>query len=151
MLHEHGLVLSQVARARVEIDSSRLVVLNAAIKIDEGNAKLALREIAQAKILVPQMLGRVLDDAIQIFGGAGVSQDTPLAQMWASARTMRIVDGPDEVHLLQLGRGEAKRAEAVRALLAKQSALEADFFAAYGLSKVDRLQLGWTSDTKPKL
>ncbi|KAH6697231.1 acyl-CoA dehydrogenase/oxidase [Plectosphaerella plurivora] len=151
MLHEHGLVLSQIARARVEIDSSRLVVLNAAIKIDEGNAKQALKEIAQAKILVPQMLGRVLDDAIQVFGGAGVSQDTPLAQMWASARTMRIVDGPDEVHLLQLGRGEAKRAEAVKALLAKQERLEAEFFAAYGLTKVDRLQLGWTAETKPKL
>ncbi|KAM0330105.1 hypothetical protein ACHAQA_004277 [Verticillium albo-atrum] len=134
-----------------EIDASRLVVLNAAIKIDEGNAKVALKEIAEAKILVPEMLSRVLDGAIQVYGGAGVSQDTPLAQMWANARTMRLVDGPDEVHMLQLGRRESRRADATRTLLAQQKALEAEVFKKYNMIKLDSLHMGWTSETKPKL
>ncbi|KAH7240514.1 hypothetical protein FSOLCH5_010742 [Fusarium solani] len=151
MLHEHGHVITQVAQARVDIDASRFVVLNAAVKIDKGGAKSAIREIAEAKILVPKMLCRILDNAIQIYGGAGVSQDTPLAYMWASARTMRLVDGPDEVHMLQLGRRESRRAEAVRARLQAQKELEQDLFSAYKLDKVDALHMGWTSDTKPKL
>ncbi|KAJ9150191.1 Acyl-CoA dehydrogenase/oxidase [Pleurostoma richardsiae] len=151
MLHEHGLVLSRVARARIGIDSARLVVLNAAVKMDEGNAKLAMKEIAEAKVLVPQVLDRVLDNAIQIYGGAGVSQDTPLAYMWASARTMRLVDGPDEVHLLQLGKRECRRAQEVRERLEKQKVLEEKLFQYYNLSKVDPLHLGWTHETKPKL
>jgi acyl-CoA dehydrogenase len=151
LLHEHGLVLGQVARARIDIDAARLLVLNAAIRIDNGNAKLALTEIAEAKVLVPAMLGRILDDAIQIYGGAGVSQDTPLAYMWASARTMRLVDGPDEVHLLQLGRKESRRAVDVRAKLEKQSSIEAKLFGQYDLKKSDPLYMGWTAATKPKL
>jgi acyl-CoA dehydrogenase len=101
-LSEHGTIIAQVAQSRVEIDAARLVVLNAAIKIDELNAKSALLEIAEAKILVPNMTLEVLDRAMQAFGGAGLSQDTPLAAMWAHARTLRIVDGPDEVHLMQV-------------------------------------------------
>jgi acyl-CoA dehydrogenase len=151
MLHEHGLVLGQVARARIEIDAARLVVLNAAMKIDIGNAKSALAEIAQAKVLVPGMLCRILDDAIQIHGGAGVSQDTPLAYMWASARTMRLVDGPDEVHLLQLGRLESRRAADVREGLERQSSIEVALFEQYNMRKVDPLYMGWTATTKPKL
>lgn len=76
---------------------------NAAITIDQGSAKTALKEIAQAKVLVPKTLLQTLDWAIQAYGAAGVCQDTPLAYMWAHGRTMRIVDGPDEVHLMQLG------------------------------------------------
>lgn len=76
--------------------------MNAAIKIDELNAKRALLEIAEAKILVPSTTLTVLDRAMQAFGGAGLSQDTPLAVMWANARTLRIVDGPDEAHLMQV-------------------------------------------------
>lgn len=151
MLHQHDLITGRVAQARLDIDASRLVVLNAAIKIDAGDAKYALREIAEAKIMVPKMLGQVVDDAVQIFGAAGVSQDTPLAAMWANARTMRLVDGPDEVHLLQLGRREYRRSTAVRALLEKQKGLEQEFFRKYGVVKTDKLALGWTSETKPKL
>lgn len=150
MLHTQGSVLTQVARSRAEIDSGRLVVLNAAIKMDNGNAKVAMKEIAAAKILVPQMLQRVLDDAIQIYGGAGVSQETPLAYMWANARTMRIVDGPDEVHLLQLGKREAKRATAIREQLERQKVVEAALFQEYSLKKVDPLDMGWRK-TKSKL
>jgi acyl-CoA dehydrogenase len=101
-LAEHGTIIAQIARSRIEIDASRLIILNAAIKIDEMNAKSALLEIAEAKILVPNMTLDVLDRAMQAFGGAGLSQDTPLAAMWAHARTLRIVDGPDEVHLMQV-------------------------------------------------
>ncbi|KAH7109896.1 acyl-CoA dehydrogenase/oxidase [Dendryphion nanum] len=151
LLHEHGLVLGQVARARIEIDAARLIVLNAAIKIDKGNAKLALTEIAEAKVLVPAMLGRILDDAVQIYGGAGVSQDTPLAYMWATARTMRLVDGPDEVHLLQLGRKESRRANDVREGLEKQSLMETELFKQFKIQKTDPLYMGWTAATKPKL
>lgn len=151
LLHEHGVVLGQVARARVEIDASRLVVLNAAMKIDLGNAKLALTEIAEAKVFVPAMLGRVLDDAIQLYGGAGVSQDTPLAYMWASARTMRLVDGPDEVHRLQLGRKESRRAVEVRRVLHKQADLEAKLLKQYQMEKVDPLCMGWMAEARPSL
>ena len=151
LLHEHGVVLGQVARARMEIDAGRLIVLNAAIKMDTGDAKSALAEIAEAKVFVPAMLGRVLDDAIQLHGGAGVSQDTPLAYMWASARTMRLVDGPDEVHLLQLGRKESRRAADVRRVLEKQRSEEAGLFAQYQVEKVDPLHMGWTATTKPRL
>jgi acyl-CoA dehydrogenase len=101
-LSSHGTILEWIARSRIEIDAARLVVLNAAIKIDELNAKGALLEIAEAKILVPGTTLTVLDRAMQAFGGAGLSQDTPLAAMWAHARTLRIVDGPDEVHLMQV-------------------------------------------------
>ena len=124
-LSDHGTIIAQIARSRIEIDASRLIILNAAIKIDEMNAKSALLEIAEAKILVPNMTLEVLDRAMQAFGGAGLSQDTPLAAMWAHARTLRIVDGPDEVHLMQvsflcmwywiwensMGRNENKRGE----------------------------------------
>ncbi|KAI9677484.1 MAG: hypothetical protein M1817_006438 [Caeruleum heppii] len=108
-LNEHGVLLERCAKARTEIDASRLIVLNAAMRIDEFGAKGALKEIAEAKVLVPDMTLRVIDWAIQSYGGAGVCQDTPLASMWANSRTLRIVDGPDEVHLQQLGRNENKR------------------------------------------
>ena len=119
-LNEHGVILEWIAKSRLEIDAARLIVLNAAIKIDETNAKGALKEIAEAKVLVPQMALTVIDRAIQSFGGAGVCQDTPLAYMWASIRTLRIADGPDEVHLQQMGKNENKRNEEVRARLERQ-------------------------------
>ena len=82
-LREHGVLIEWVAKSRMEIDASRMVVLNAAIKIDQKDAKFALREIAEAKILVPQMALTVIDRAVQVHGAMGVCQDTPLASMWA--------------------------------------------------------------------
>ncbi|KAI4229899.1 MAG: hypothetical protein L6R36_000545 [Xanthoria steineri] len=108
-LSEHGVLLEWIAKSRLEIDAARLIVLNAAIKIDESNAKGALKEIAEAKVMVPQMALTVIDRAVQAYGGAGVCQDTPLANMWAQIRTLRIADGPDEVHLQQMGKNENKR------------------------------------------
>ena len=119
-LSEHGVILEWVAKSRVEIDAARLIVLNAAIKIDEKDAKSALKEIAQAKVLVPTMALTVIDRAVQSFGAAGICQDTPLANMWAQTRTLRIVDGPDEVHLQQLGKNENKRGKEIRERLDRQ-------------------------------
>ncbi|EEQ87117.1 hypothetical protein RJZ56_004503 [Blastomyces dermatitidis] len=109
VLSSHGVILEWIAKSRIEIDAARLIVLNAAIKIDQGDAKSALREIAEAKVLVPQTVLTVIDRAVQAYGGMGVCQDTPLAAMWAGIRTLRLADGPDEVHLQQMGRRENKQ------------------------------------------
>lgn len=117
-LSAHGVILEWIAKSRIEVDAARLIVLNAAIKIDQGDAKAALKEIAQAKVLVPQTALAIIDRAVQAYGAAGVCQDTPLAYLWAGIRTLRIADGPDEVHLQQLGRRENRsRRDAVIAKL----------------------------------
>ena len=137
-------MIDRIARSRIDIDAARLIVCNAAIKIDESNAKGALKEIAEAKVLVPQTLLEVLDRAIQAYGGAGVSQDTPLAQMWAHGRTMRIVDGPDEVHLQQLGKNENKKGKVVMAKIEQQQRKTQELARKYGVTKMDRLELNRT-------
>ncbi|KAG5292896.1 acyl-CoA dehydrogenase [Histoplasma ohiense] len=109
VLSSHGVILEWIAKSRIEIDAARLTVLNAAIMIDNGDAKSALREIAEAKVLVPQTALAVIDRAVQAHGGMGVCQDTPLASMWAGIRTLRLADGPDEVHLQQMGKRENKQ------------------------------------------
>jgi acyl-CoA dehydrogenase len=136
-LREHGVILEWVAKSRIEIDAARLVVLNAAIKIDEQGAKAALKEIAQAKVLVPQMALTVIDRAVQSFGGAGVSQDTPLANMWAQIRTLRLADGPDEVHLQQMGRNENKRGKAIADKIAAQKAKTEQLMKQYGTKQTE--------------
>ncbi|KAF9586146.1 hypothetical protein BGW38_009231 [Lunasporangiospora selenospora] len=114
VLAQHGTVAADVAKIRIEINASRLMVLAAADKIDRLNAKGAMRDIAMAKVMVPQMLQRTIDLAIQAHGAAGVSQDFPLARFAAGARTLRIADGPDEVHMMQLARFELLRGDAIR-------------------------------------
>jgi acyl-CoA dehydrogenase len=136
-LKEHGVILEWVAKSRIEIDAARLVVLNAAIKIDEFGAKGALKEIGEAKVLVPTMALTVIDRAVQAFGGAGVCQDTPLAQMWAGIRTLRLADGPDEVHLQQLGRNENRRGSEVTERIKKQMAATEELFAKYRVKHVE--------------
>ncbi|KAH9204238.1 acyl-CoA dehydrogenase [Leptodontidium sp. 2 PMI_412] len=140
-LSSHGIQLERVARSRIEIDTARLSVLNAAITIDEMGAKAAMKEIAEVKVQVPSMMLEVLDRAMQAYGAAGVSQDTPLAAMWANGRTMRIVDGPDEVHVLQLGKNENKKGNALRQRIDKQKARAKEMLASYGLNEVDFLSL----------
>ena len=108
-LSEHGVQLERVAKSRIEIDAARLQVLNAAIMIDTKDAKFALKEIAEAKVLVPDVLLKVIDRAIQAYGAAGVSQDTPLSASWAGIRTLRLADGPDEVHNRAIARIEYAR------------------------------------------
>ncbi|KAI9492479.1 acyl-CoA dehydrogenase/oxidase [Zychaea mexicana] len=112
-LSEHGTIVAEIAKCRIEIEQSRYLVLSAAKRIDEVQAKNAKREIAMAKIAVPNMLQRVADRAIQAFGAAGLSQDTKLPHIFVNARYLRIADGPDEVHLQQLGKAELRRASEI--------------------------------------
>jgi len=107
-LINQGVIQNWIAQARIDIDQARLLVLKAAWMIDTKGAKFARQEIAAIKVAVPAVALRIIDQAIQVHGGAGVSQDTVLAQMYAGVRTLRIVDGPDEVHLRDIARLEIK-------------------------------------------
>ena len=107
-LARQGVVQEWIAQARIDIEQARLLVLKAAWIIDNQGAKAARKEIAAIKVAVPRMAESIINNAIQAHGGAGVSQDTPLAAMYAGIRTLRIVDGPDEVHLRDIARLELK-------------------------------------------
>ena len=107
-LNQQGVIQEWIANARIDIDQARLLVLKTAWLIDTVGAKAARKEIAAIKVVVPRMAERIIDHAIQTHGAAGVSQDTPLAAMFAGIRTLRIVDGPDEVHLRDIARIEMK-------------------------------------------
>ncbi len=108
-LAQQGVVQEWVAESRIEIEQARLLVLKTAWLMDTVGNKGARVEISAIKVAVPRMALNVLDRAIQAYGGAGVCQDTPLAAMWSSARTLRLADGPDEVHRMQLARRELRR------------------------------------------
>lgn len=95
--------------SRIEIDQCRLLVLQAAHTIDTLGNKAARTQVAEAKVAVARMAQTVTDRAIQVHGGAGVSQDFPLAMMLAGARTLRIADGPDEVHIISIASNELRR------------------------------------------
>jgi len=108
-LAEQGVVREWAADARVQLEALRLLVLKTAWLMDTVGNRAAMTEIQAIKIAVPQAVEGILDHAIQLFGGAGVSADTPLAEMWAAARTLRLADGPDEVHRMSLGKAELSR------------------------------------------
>ena len=107
-LARQGVIQEWIAQARIDIEQARLLVLKAAWIIDNQGAKAARKEIAAIKVAVPRMAESIINNAIQAHGGAGVSHDTPLAAMYAGIRTLRIVDGPDEVHLRDIARLELK-------------------------------------------
>jgi acyl-CoA dehydrogenase len=88
----------RIADARIAIDQARLLVQNAAWKLDQGGALNALSEVSQIKVIVPNVAQQVIDFAMQIHGGGGMTDDFPLAAMWTNARALRLADGPDEVH-----------------------------------------------------
>lgn len=111
-LADQGVVRQWIALSRIEIEEARLLTMKAAEMMDTVGNTVARREIAMIKVVAPRMALNVLDRAIQTFGGAGVGPDFPLAQLWANARTLRLADGPDEVHLDQLARDELKAARA---------------------------------------
>jgi acyl-CoA dehydrogenase len=108
-LAEHGTVAEWIAESRVRIEQARLLVLKTAWLMDTVGNRRAHTEIQAIKIATPRMAEWVLDRAIQAHGAAGLSQDFPLAQLWTAARTLRLADGPDEVHLASLARHELRR------------------------------------------
>jgi acyl-CoA dehydrogenase len=108
-LGEKQFVQEWVASSRMEIDQARLLTLFAAWKMDTYGKQRARQEISMIKVVVPNMLMRVLDRAIQCLGALGMSDDTPVAAMWRDGRSLRIADGPDEVHKMVVARRELKR------------------------------------------
>lgn len=108
-LSEQGGLRQEIARSRIEIEQARLLVLKTAWMMDTVGNKAARGEIAMIKVIVPNMALAVIDRAVQVHGAAGVCDDFPLAFDWANSRTLRLADGPDEVHMESLARLELKR------------------------------------------
>jgi acyl-CoA dehydrogenase len=110
-LSEQGVIMQWIAESRIEIDQNRLLVYDAAEKLDAFGNKVARNELAMVKVAAANMACRVVDRAIQAFGARGVSDDENLAAAYAHARTLRIVDGPDEVHLRSIAKFELQKGE----------------------------------------
>jgi acyl-CoA dehydrogenase len=106
---EHSPWEERIAEARMSIEMTRLLVLKAAYRMDTEGNKAAQGEIAMAKVAVPKIALKIIDDAIQAYGGAGVTADSGLARMYATVRTVRILDGPDEVHMRAIARLEMRK------------------------------------------
>src|SRR6201999_1674757 len=103
---QQGVTIERIAQSRILIEQPRLLTLNAAQRMDPVGNKVAKAEIAMIKVAAPNMACQVIDWAIQAYGGGGVSDDFPLAHAYAHARTLRLADGPDEVHRAQIARLE---------------------------------------------
>jgi acyl-CoA dehydrogenase len=108
-LAEQGVWRERIADARMKIDQARFLVLHAAWKMDIAGNKAAQKEIAMIKVVAPNVACEVIDQAIQLFGGAGVSDDFGLGWLYANSRTLRIADGPDEVHRNHIAKLELSR------------------------------------------
>ena len=113
-LSAQGVVRETIANSRIEIDQARLLTLKAADRMDKVGNKAARAEIAMIKVVAPSMALRVIDRAVQVHGGAGVSDDFGLAAAWAGARTLRLADGPDEVHRVSIAKLELARHTAIQ-------------------------------------
>ena len=105
----HSVWQERIADARINIEMTRLLTLKAASMMDKVGNKVAKNEIAMIKVAAPNMALKIIDDAIQAYGGAGVTTDPRLAQAYAGMRSLRLADGPDEVHRLSIARNELKK------------------------------------------
>ncbi len=110
-LHEHGTVAEWIALSRIEIEQARLLVLKAAWLMDQHGNKAARKEVGFIKVAVPRMQVAIANRAMQTFGAKGLTQDTPLADIWTQGRILQYADGPDEVHLRTIARQEVRAAE----------------------------------------
>src|SRR4051812_7659705 len=119
---DQGVTRERIAEARIMIDSARLMVLNAAWKMDTAGNKSAKKEIAMIKVLAPNVACQVIDWALQVHGGGGVSDDFGLARAYASARTLRFADGPDEVHRNAIAKQELGEQTSIAEALALRRA-----------------------------
>ena len=108
MLHEHGTIREWIALSRIEIEQARLLVFKAAWLIDQHGTKAARREVSLIKVIVPRIEVAIANRAMQVFGAKGLTQDTPLPDIWTHGRYLQIVDGPDEVHLRSIARAEIR-------------------------------------------
>ncbi|RFA29957.1 acyl-CoA dehydrogenase [Alkalilimnicola ehrlichii] len=113
-LHEYANLSDWIAQSRLEIEQARLLVLHAAWLLDTGGNEAARSAVAGIKVVVAQLQTRIVDRAIQVFGAMGLSPDTPLSYLWTWGRALRILDGPDEVHLRTVAREEMKKAREQR-------------------------------------
>src|SRR5579862_4980241 len=111
MLHEHGTIREWIALSRIEIEQARLLVFKAAWLIDKYGTKAARREVSLIKVIVPRIEVAIANRAMQVFGAKGLTQDTPLPDIWTHGRYLQIVDGPDEVHLRSIARAEVRAME----------------------------------------
>src|SRR5690606_30144107 len=125
-LHEYANIADWIAHSRLEIDQARLLVLRAAWLLDTQGAAAARAAAAGIKVVVAQLQTRVVDRAIQIFGAMGLSPDTPLSYLWTWGRALRILDGPDEVHLRGVARAELSKARERRGASARYFTLMDD-------------------------
>jgi acyl-CoA dehydrogenase len=109
LLADRGVIRDTIAECRIEIEQARLLTLKAADRMDKAGNRAARADIAMIKVVAPSMALRVIDRAVQVHGAAGVSADLPLAAAWAAARTLRLADGPDEVHRATIAKLELAR------------------------------------------
>jgi acyl-CoA dehydrogenase len=119
LLAEHGTVAEWIALSRIEIEQARLLVLKAAWLIDKYGNKAARNEVGLIKVIVPRMQVAIANRAMQVFGSRGLTNDTPLSDIWTTGRSLQIIDGPDEVHLRTIARQEVRKAERSKATAAQ--------------------------------